>query len=241
MLNRMTAVEDRLPITFVYGSRSWIDHSVAYVVRDNRKGKTDIRVWTISNPSVNKCRLVFSRMAFLDRRENPIEIWTGWRVLVDVCSHANLTRSCSLTPKLENLTCENQFLTSITWYLIVMGWATALFRCDSSENALTSLLRFNSAGKEEDAHRLENEHASHWSTGAKRVSIKSAQMQICLSIWFFLSGFSGQCYGMHVLSASKLCRVFVCIRMGAESWLDHSKTCKKNTEKLTAVSSSCPC
>lgn len=46
LLNRMKAVDDRLPISFVYGSQSWIDHSVAYEVKGNRKGKTEVKVRT---------------------------------------------------------------------------------------------------------------------------------------------------------------------------------------------------
>ncbi|XP_055343727.1 (Lyso)-N-acylphosphatidylethanolamine lipase-like isoform X2 [Paramacrobiotus metropolitanus] len=36
MLKRMYKIEDKVPISFVYGSRSWIDHTVAYLVKENR-------------------------------------------------------------------------------------------------------------------------------------------------------------------------------------------------------------
>ncbi|GAU94719.1 hypothetical protein RvY_06443 [Ramazzottius varieornatus] len=37
MSTRMGTMERTLPVSFVYGKRSWIDHSIAYTVKDNRK------------------------------------------------------------------------------------------------------------------------------------------------------------------------------------------------------------
>ena len=36
MSGRMKTMESTVPVSFVYGSRSWIDHNVAYVVKESR-------------------------------------------------------------------------------------------------------------------------------------------------------------------------------------------------------------
>lgn len=37
MVNRIDKLDQNIPITLCYGSRSWIDHSAADIIRDKRR------------------------------------------------------------------------------------------------------------------------------------------------------------------------------------------------------------